>query len=158
MSYLAEQDELEEKLLKSMRDEEVDKEVKGMLRPLEEFNEQEHHIMCSELKQLYTAITRARVRVVIFDEDPAARAPLFYFFQRRSLCDTIKILDLGGAAPAGGFVKETSAEEWRARGVNLMDNRVFELAAMAFQHPFVFTDGGVKQEARPDSKIHHPKP
>ena len=66
--------------LKTMSAEETDKDINGMLRPLKEFNEQEHHIMCSELKQLYTAITRARVRVVIYDEDPVARAPLFYYF------------------------------------------------------------------------------
>ena len=78
--------------------------------------------MCSELKQLYTAITRARVRVVIYDEDPAARAPLFYYFERLGLCDKITILE-DSAAP--GFVKETSAEEWRVRGQNLMENKVF---------------------------------
>ena len=116
--------------LKTMSAEETDKDIKGMLRPLKEFNEQEHHIMCSELKQLYTAITRARVRVVIYDEDPAARAPLFYYFERLGLCDKVRILE-DDAAP--GFVKETSAEEWRVRGKNLMDNKVFELAAQCFK-------------------------
>ena len=35
-----------------------------------------------QLKHLYTAITRARVRVVIYDEDAANRAPLFYYLER----------------------------------------------------------------------------
>ena len=98
--------------MQSMHDEETDKEVKGMLRTIKEFNEQEHHIMCSELKQLYTAITRARVRVVIYDEDPAARAPLFYYFERLGLCDKVRILE-DDAAP--GFVKETSAASRKNR-------------------------------------------
>ena len=44
------------------------KEVKGMLRPLE-FSERDHQILCEELKTLYTAITRARVRLVFYDSD-----------------------------------------------------------------------------------------
>ena len=53
-----------EKDLARMHAAEKNKDVKGMLRILQ-FSEQEHHIMCSELKQLYTAITRARVRVSV---------------------------------------------------------------------------------------------
>jgi hypothetical protein len=127
---LVERDEAEDARLKGVADQETDKDIRGMLRSLPEFNGQEHHIMCSELKQLYTAITRARVRVVIYDEDPAARAPLFYYFERLGLCDKITILE-DSAAP--GFVKETSAEEWRVRGQNLMENKVFPLAAQCFQ-------------------------
>ena len=65
---------------------ESDKDVAGMLRPLE-FNEQAHQILCSELKHLYTAVTRARVRVVIYDEDQAKRAPLFYYLEKCQLCN-----------------------------------------------------------------------
>ena len=146
MTFLVEHDPGEKERLDRMRDEEMSSEVKGMLRTLKEFNEQEHHIMCTELKQLYTAITRARVRVVIFDEDPAARAPLFYFFQSRALCDTVKILDLGDSSmPTDGFAQVTSAEEWRGRGVNLMENRVYDLAAQCFQKS---GDGALENRAR----------
>ena len=64
LTFLVEQDdpEVEKELIANMHAEENCKDVKGMLRILQ-FSEQEHHIMCSELKQLYTAITRARVRV-----------------------------------------------------------------------------------------------
>ena len=63
--------------LEEMKDRESDSRIAGMLRTLE-FDEQAHQILCSELKHLYTAITRARVRVIIYDEDAACRAPLFY--------------------------------------------------------------------------------
>ena len=130
LTFLVERDDhgIEKELIASMHAAENSKDVKGMLRILQ-FSEQEHHIMCSELKQLYTAITRARVRVVIYDENPATRAPLFYFFERLGLCDKIKILEDG---PTPGFVKETSADEWRARGKNLMENKVYPLAAQCF--------------------------
>ena len=45
-------------------------------RPLA-FNPMEHSILLSELKHLYTAITRARCRIIVFDEDQQRRAPMF---------------------------------------------------------------------------------
>jgi ATP-dependent exoDNAse (exonuclease V) alpha subunit len=42
----------------------------------------------TELKLLYTAITRARANVWIFDEDEESRAPMFYYFQQRKLVET----------------------------------------------------------------------
>jgi len=70
------------------------------------------------------------LQVVIYDENPAMRTPLFYFFERLGLCDKIKILE---DSPTLGFVKETSAEEWRARGKNLMENKLYALAAQCFR-------------------------
>ena len=53
-------------------------------RPLA-FDPDQHKILNSELKQLYTAITRARVNVWIFDEEPQSRAPMFEYFKARRL-------------------------------------------------------------------------
>lgn len=39
-----------------------------------------------------TAITRARVRVVLYESDPVNRAPLFYYLERRGLCDKVSVL------------------------------------------------------------------
>ena len=46
---------------------------------------QRHKILLDELRHLYTAITRARVNVWIYEENPAKRAPMFDFFIRRQL-------------------------------------------------------------------------
>lgn len=43
-----------------------------------------------ELKQLYTAITRARVNLWIFDEDNDKRAPAFKYFIKREFVQVVK--------------------------------------------------------------------
>lgn len=43
-----------------------------------------------ELKQLYTAITRARVNLWIFDENSEKRAPAFKYFIKRGLVQVVK--------------------------------------------------------------------
>jgi len=107
---------------------ESNKDVAGMLRPLE-FNEQAHQILCSELKYLYTAVTRARVRVVIYDQDQAKRAPLFYYLEKRQLCNATSVL---GQTSPQGLAVESSAEEWQVQGKNLLQRGMFDLAAKCF--------------------------
>ena len=45
--------------------------------------------MNSELKYLYTAITRARVNVWMFDESAEARGPMFEYFRTLGLVQSI---------------------------------------------------------------------
>ena len=56
----------------------------GRPRPLT-FDPNLHKILNSELKHLYTAVTRARVNVWIFDQDADKRAPMFEYFKARKL-------------------------------------------------------------------------
>lgn len=53
-------------------------------RPLD-FDSEKHKVLCSELKYLYTAITRSRVNVWLYDEDEGCRLPMFDYFRRRQL-------------------------------------------------------------------------
>lgn len=43
-----------------------------------------------ELKHLYTAITRARVNLWIFDENEDKRAPAFQYFVKQQLVQVVK--------------------------------------------------------------------
>lgn len=58
-------------------------------RPLA-FDQNKHKVLNTELKQLYTAITRARVHVWIFDENEDNRAPMFEYFKARKLVQSVK--------------------------------------------------------------------
>ena len=49
------------------------------------FDPNQHKVLNAELKRLYTAVTRARVNVWIFDEDMEKRAPMFEYFKARKL-------------------------------------------------------------------------
>lgn len=64
----------------------------GRPRPLH-FDPNQHKILNSELKQLYTALTRARVNVWIFDEDEESRKPMFEYFKALNLVRFIAIGD-----------------------------------------------------------------
>ena len=57
-------------------------------RPLT-FDPNQHKVLNAELKHLYTAVTRARVNVWIFDEDMEKRAPMFEYFKARNLTRNI---------------------------------------------------------------------
>ena len=63
-------------------------------RPLA-FDSNKHKVLNTELKQLYTAITRARVHVWIFDESEDARAPMFEYFKARGLVQTVADSEAG---------------------------------------------------------------
>ena len=62
-------------------------------RPLE-FDPNLHKVLNSELKHLYTALTRARVNVWIFDEDLDRRAPMFEYFKARKLVKRLTVSEV----------------------------------------------------------------
>jgi len=62
-------------------------------RPLQ-FDPNQHKVLNSELKQLYTALTRARVNVWIFDEDLDKRAPMFQYFKARKLVNSMEVTEI----------------------------------------------------------------
>ncbi|KAI8482596.1 TPR and ankyrin repeat-containing protein 1 [Branchiostoma belcheri] len=83
-------------------------------RPLD-FNPEKHKVLNSELKNLYTAITRARVNVWIFDEDTAKHAPMFKYFLEKQFVEEPQRDELGHLS-SSVFVKESTPEEWCQRG------------------------------------------
>ncbi|XP_061175910.1 TPR and ankyrin repeat-containing protein 1-like [Saccostrea echinata] len=64
------------------------KEKQTRSRPLQ-FDPIKHKVLNTELKHLYTAVTRARVRVWIFDADQEQRAPMFEYFRTRKVAKNI---------------------------------------------------------------------
>eukprot|EP00887_Chlorella_sp_A99_P006107 scaffold22.g6107.t1 len=88
---------------------------KGPLRPLP-FDPAAHKLLCEELKHLYTAITRAKNSVIIFDANEAARAPFYYFIRRLGL---------------GRMVTRTLMEA--SGGMWLLDTGLYDSAATCFE-------------------------
>ena len=68
-------------------------QLSGRPRPLE-FDPNLHKVLNSELKHLYTALTRARVNVWIFDEDIDKRAPMFEYFKARKLVKHLTVSEV----------------------------------------------------------------
>lgn len=57
------------------------------------FVDSKHNVLCSELKQLYVGLTRARKRLWICEEDiEAFSKPMFCYWEKKNLVQ-FKILD-----------------------------------------------------------------
>ena len=76
------------------------------------FTEERHGVLCSELKQLYVAITRTRQRLWICENKEELSKPMFDYWKMRGLVQTRKLDD--SVAQAMRVV--SSPQEWRERG------------------------------------------
>lgn len=107
-------------------------------RPLKQFDENEHKVLNAELKFLYTAITRARCNLWIYDSDPNKSASVFYYFQKRGL---VRVLSVPNSYLPGGkgseameqiFTKPSSVEEWKQQGDHFRDNKNWDMAIFCY--------------------------
>ncbi|KAL8569952.1 hypothetical protein ACOMHN_056384 [Nucella lapillus] len=109
-------------------DEDVLQQV-GRPRPLN-FDPNLHKILNSELKHLYTAVTRARVNVWIFDQASEKRAPMFEYFKARKLVKFVSMKQ--GVDDSGIFAEKSSPEEWEKRGDEIMHRSLYDVAAKCY--------------------------
>lgn len=96
-----------------------------------DFDYNKHKLLNSELKKLYTAITRARVNVWIFDEDKKKRAPIFEMFLRKNL---VKVMKLEDSSPEQrAFAERSSEADWRRQGFRFYEKCLWKLAMKCFE-------------------------
>ncbi|GLI67621.1 hypothetical protein VaNZ11_011868, partial [Volvox africanus] len=107
----------------------------GAVRPLK-FDERSHVLLAEELKHLYTALTRAKNNVVIFDRNPTKRAPFYHLLQSLGIARAVHrtLLEDGQDAVWYGLTQQatSSRAEWAKRARNLLDNRHYLMARKAF--------------------------
>uniref|UniRef100_A0A803YC89 Tetratricopeptide repeat and ankyrin repeat containing 1 n=1 Tax=Meleagris gallopavo TaxID=9103 RepID=A0A803YC89_MELGA len=96
------------------------------------FNVEMYKMLNGELKQLYTAITRARVNLWIFDENSEKRAPAFKYFIKRGFVQVVKT-DENKDLDDSMFAKTSSPEEWIAQGDYYAKHQFWEVAAKCYQ-------------------------
>ncbi|XP_054671499.1 TPR and ankyrin repeat-containing protein 1 isoform X2 [Grus americana] len=96
------------------------------------FNVEMYKMLNGELKQLYTAITRARVNLWIFDEDSDKRAPAFKYFIKREFVQVVKA-DEKKDLDDSMFAKTSTPEEWIAQGDYYAKHQFWEVAAKCYQ-------------------------
>ena len=102
-------------------------------RPLE-FDADRHNILISEFKFLYTALTRARVNVWLFDEDEEARAPMFEYFIKRAVVEVKRPqkTDDDKVSLEGMFAEKSSKEEWGNQGNFFYGKSLWKVACQCF--------------------------
>ncbi|KAM7273661.1 hypothetical protein ACFE04_028325 [Oxalis oulophora] len=93
------------------------------------FNEAKHNIMCSELKQLYVAITRTRQRLWICENNNEISKPMFDYWITKSLVQVRQLND----SLVQAMKVESSPEEWRTRGIKLFSENNYEMAILCFE-------------------------
>ena len=104
---------------------------KSVLRSLE-FDEKLHRSFSAELKYLYTAITRAKCNLWIYDANPLKFSPLIYVLLTLGQVSAISLTDISEEEVTTVFVKESSAEEWMKRGAYFMKKKLWEPANKCF--------------------------
>ncbi|KAI8776906.1 TPR and ankyrin repeat-containing protein 1, partial [Biomphalaria glabrata] len=96
------------------------------------FDPNQHKLLNSELKHLYTALTRARVNVWIFDEDEEKRAPMFEYFKALNLVKCMEVGDSENITEELMFADSSSPHEWKQAGDNYMKQRLYHVAAKCY--------------------------
>ena len=91
------------------------------------FDHNKHKLLNSELKKLYTAITRARVNVWIFDEDKVKRAPVFEMFIDKHLVNVVR-LDENVTNDYAIFAERSSIHDWNKQGHYFYEKGLWKLA------------------------------
>uniref|UniRef100_A0A8C5PKW3 Tetratricopeptide repeat and ankyrin repeat containing 1 n=1 Tax=Leptobrachium leishanense TaxID=445787 RepID=A0A8C5PKW3_9ANUR len=97
-----------------------------------QMNPELYKILNGELKQLYTAITRARVNLWIFDENQEKRAPAFEYFIKSNFVKVVKT-DENTDLDDKIFVRTSSKEEWISRGDYYAKHKYWNVAAKCYQ-------------------------
>ncbi|KAK1439383.1 hypothetical protein QVD17_05200 [Tagetes erecta] len=91
------------------------------------FDMQKHAVLCSELKQLYVAITRTRQRLWIC-ESAGFSEPIYDYWKKLSLVEVKHLND----SFADTMQVPSSKDEWRSRGIKLFCENNFRMAQMCF--------------------------
>ncbi|KAK3002992.1 hypothetical protein RJ639_019264 [Escallonia herrerae] len=95
---------------------------------LTSFSWEKHGVLCSEMKNLYVAITRMKQRLWIW-ENAGFSQPIFDYWKNSYLVEQRQVDD--------AFIEEmqvaSSQEEWKSRGIKLYYENNYEVAMMCFQ-------------------------
>ncbi|XP_063778678.1 TPR and ankyrin repeat-containing protein 1 isoform X2 [Pseudophryne corroboree] len=91
-----------------------------------------HKIVNGEMKQLYTAITRARVNLWIFDENQEKRAPAFTYFMKGNFVKVVRT-DVNKDIDDNMFVKTSTKKEWISQGDYYANHHCWKVAAKCYQ-------------------------
>lgn len=98
------------------------------------FNPTLHKSLNAELKYLYTAITRAKCNLWIYDSNKKNRLPMLAYWHKR---DAVKIV----SAADGGtkqnyslvFASNSTPEQWAAQGDNFRKRHLWEQAILCYE-------------------------
>ncbi len=100
-----------------------------------QFDPKLHKSLNSELKYLYTAVTRAKCNLWIYDSDRKTRLPMFDYWHKR---DLVKVVQAHPSKGSQGvytlvFASNSTPEQWKAQGDNFKKKHLWEQAILCYQ-------------------------
>ncbi|KAJ7479971.1 hypothetical protein B0H11DRAFT_1725402, partial [Mycena galericulata] len=107
--------------------------------PAPPFDKIRHASVCTELKSLYVAITRARNNIWIADCSTKGE-PMRTLWKSQ---DLVQNCGLGTDTPR--FAISSTPAEWESRGRQLFDNQLFSQARLSFEHAYMPHEAAVAQ-------------
>ncbi|EAS04219.2 hypothetical protein TTHERM_00298300 (macronuclear) [Tetrahymena thermophila SB210] len=119
---------------------------------INEFNPVNNVILCSELKQLYTAITRPKKRLIIFDNQEYKRKPILQYWLQKNLVCQISPQDFKANNQEKPILEQEQNKEkqkiikdlqnqmhlnqqvdWYQQGINMFKNKYYQQAIKCFE-------------------------
>ncbi len=99
------------------------------------FDPKLHKSLNAELKYLYTAITRTKCNLWIYDSNQNARLPIFDYWYKRNL---VKVVRTGSPGDIEGmynivFASNSTTEQWKAQGDNFRKKHLWEQAKLCYE-------------------------
>ncbi|CAD8060869.1 unnamed protein product [Paramecium primaurelia] len=124
-------------LLKCLTIEQIDQENKLRPKPnLQAFDIKTYSILCSELKYLYVAITRARKRIFFYDQNPNSRKYIEKIWTDLKLVNVLKFEE--NSEKLNKFeqviIIKNSEKEWNDQGIKMFQLKFYEQAAKCFKY------------------------
>ena len=125
------------------------------------FDEKSHKALNSELKYLYTAITRAKCNLWIYDSDRKKRLPMFNLWYKRGLVSVVGN-EIEGAESQHSliFASISTPQQWKVQGDYFMRRSRWEQAKHCYEragseNAFLSVEANARlliQKARRESK------
>ncbi|OMJ83259.1 hypothetical protein SteCoe_15847 [Stentor coeruleus] len=106
------------------------------LKCMSNFDQSKLSLLCTELKNLYVAITRPKKNLIIFDENPDKRRFMEEFWKYMDTVDIIDENDFCGEKKVEkdfmAIAQKTSGDAWRIQGERMMSHKFYDQAAKCF--------------------------
>ena len=96
------------------------------------FNEGRHKSLNGELKYLYTAVTRAKCNLWVYDSDKKRRLPVFDYWHKRGLVKVVGT-EQGQGQHSLIFASISTGEQWKVQGDYFMKKHLWEQAMHCYQ-------------------------
>jgi tetratricopeptide (TPR) repeat protein len=118
-------------------------EVAKLELEMRNFDPAKYSLMCTELKQLYVAITRPKQRLIIFDQNTAARQNMLNYWTEGSLVNIVQFHAQSTGIEIAYSIEtsetkhiaiSSSTQAWRDQGMKMLKNGFYEQAEKCFRY------------------------